>query len=98
MKNFNFKIISSLSGLFCVIFLLIFCIHQILLFYFSVLSSFCEAIVDYIANIEKAPDPNVTKEFFATEVFAAWDIFFNIWLNSKEAKVLKVQYLNLDFI
>jgi len=53
----------------------------------TALGSFCEAIIEYVANIEKAPDPNVTKEFFVTEMYAAWDLLFNVWLNSRESKV-----------
>ena len=51
-------------------------------------SKFCEAIVEYMANILSAPDPNVQVEFFYGEVCSAWEIFFNVWLGSKEAKVL----------
>jgi len=41
-----------------------------------------------MANILSAPDPNVQVEFFYGEVCSAWEIFFNVWLGSKEAKVL----------
>lgn len=64
------------------------CIFTACLFtYFSALSKFSEAILDYIANIDKAPDSTVTKEVFAGEIFSAYDILFNVWLQSKEAKV-----------
>ncbi|XP_064611998.1 maestro heat-like repeat-containing protein family member 1 [Liolophura sinensis] len=53
----------------------------------SALSKFSEAILDYIANIDKAPDNTVTKEVFAGEIFSAYDILFNVWLQSKEAKL-----------
>jgi len=50
-------------------------------------SKFCEAIAEYMANISSAPDPNVQLEFFSGEVCSAWEIFYNVWLGSKEAKV-----------
>lgn len=43
--------------------------------------------MDYVANPEKAPDPSVKKDFFSGEVDAAYDVLFNIWLQSKEPKV-----------
>ncbi|XP_013392835.1 maestro heat-like repeat-containing protein family member 1 isoform X1 [Lingula anatina] len=53
----------------------------------SALGKFSEAILDYVVNIEKAPDPNVKKEAFAGEIYSAYDILFNVWLQSKEAKL-----------
>ncbi|KAJ8303306.1 hypothetical protein KUTeg_019702 [Tegillarca granosa] len=53
----------------------------------SALSKFSEAIIEYCANIDKAPDPTVTKERFSQEVDAAFDVFFNTWLQSKEIKL-----------
>ena len=56
--------------------------------FLSALSKFCEAIIEYLANIKTAPDPAIKAEQFAGEVFSAWEIFFNVWLASKEAKVV----------
>ncbi|ESN96385.1 hypothetical protein HELRODRAFT_189222 [Helobdella robusta] len=53
----------------------------------KMLSSFSEAIVDYMANIESAPDQNVKKEFFSTEVWTAWEHLFDNWLSNKDLKV-----------
>ncbi|XP_046558810.1 LOW QUALITY PROTEIN: maestro heat-like repeat-containing protein family member 1 [Haliotis rubra] len=53
----------------------------------SALSRFSEAILEYIANLDKAPDSSITKEKFSGEIFSAYDIIFNIWLQSKEAKL-----------
>ncbi|KAL3859489.1 hypothetical protein ACJMK2_009708 [Sinanodonta woodiana] len=53
----------------------------------TALSKFCEAVIDYIANIDKAPDPTVKKEIFSSEILAAYDILFNVWLQSKEEKL-----------
>jgi len=54
---------------------------------FLALCKFCESILDYVANIEKAPDKAVRKEAFSGEMFAAFDVLFNVWLNTKEPKV-----------
>ena len=54
----------------------------------SALSKFSEAIIEYVANLDMAPDPTVSKERFAGEIFSAYELLFNNWLQSKEAKVL----------
>ena len=53
----------------------------------SALSKFSESILDYVANMENAPDPTVTKEAFSNQIYSAFDVLFNVWLQSKEAKV-----------
>ena len=55
--------------------------------YVLAISKFSEAIIDYIANIDKAPDPSVKKEMFSSEIFSAYDVIFNVWIQSKEMKV-----------
>ena len=60
--------------------------------YFSALAKFSEAILDYVANIEKAPDPAVRKEAFAGEIDAAYDVVFNVWLNSRESRVMLLPF------
>ncbi|XP_037068499.1 maestro heat-like repeat-containing protein family member 1 [Pollicipes pollicipes] len=52
-----------------------------------VIARFCECITEYLANIDKAPDPLVKKEFYSTEVNSAFDVLFNSWLTSKDSKV-----------
>lgn len=53
----------------------------------SAISKFSEAIIEYIANIDKAPDPSVKKEMFSAEIFSAYDVIFNVWIQSKEMKL-----------
>ncbi|KAL4234897.1 Mroh1p [Mactra antiquata] len=53
----------------------------------SAISKFSEAIIEYIANIDKAPDPTVKKEMFSSEIFSAYDVMFNVWIQSKEMKL-----------
>ncbi|XP_066933993.1 maestro heat-like repeat-containing protein family member 1 [Clytia hemisphaerica] len=54
----------------------------------SCMGSFSEAILEYCANIENAPYPDITKDRFSGEIFTAYEIMFGAWLNSsKEARV-----------
>lgn len=48
---------------------------------------FCDAVLYYVANIEKAPNKNLTVYSFSSDVFPAYEIMFNNWLISKEPKV-----------
>jgi len=48
---------------------------------------FSEAILDYCANIENAPYPDISKDRFYGEIFSAYEVMFNVWLQSKEAKI-----------
>ncbi|XP_043365795.1 maestro heat-like repeat-containing protein family member 1 isoform X5 [Dermochelys coriacea] len=51
------------------------------------LQHFSESIQEYLANLDKAPDPTVRKDTFSNEIFSAYDVLFNIWLQSREAKL-----------
>ncbi|KAK2156623.1 hypothetical protein NP493_1946g00003 [Ridgeia piscesae] len=53
----------------------------------SAIAKFSEAIMDYAANVETAPDPSVRKEVYSQEMDAAYDIVFTLWLQSKEVKL-----------
>lgn len=48
---------------------------------------FCEAILDYLADEQRATASGITSEQFEGEVFSAYDTLFNIWLQSKDARV-----------
>lgn len=67
-------------------------------FLFSVppaLCHFSDSILEYLANLDKAPDPTVRKDTFSSEICAAFDILFNSWLQSRESKVRsKSDFLN----
>lgn len=65
---------------------------------FSALAKFSEAILDYVANIEKAPDPAVRKEAYSGEIDAAYDVVFSVWLHSKETRVKRRKYYSWDLI
>ena len=60
------------------------------------LARFSESILDYVANVENAPDPTVTKEAFSNQIYSAFDICFNVWLQSKEAKVRNLHLHNAN--
>lgn len=51
------------------------------------LRHFSDSILEYLANLDKAPDPTVRKDTFSSEIYAAFDILFNNWLQSRESKV-----------
>ncbi|XP_064410089.1 maestro heat-like repeat-containing protein family member 1 isoform X3 [Latimeria chalumnae] len=53
----------------------------------TALLCFSESILEYLANLDKAPDPTVRRDTFATEMFAAYDTLFNVWLQNREPKV-----------
>ena len=53
----------------------------------TAIARFCEAIIDFLADEQLVREANITAEQFHGEVFAAYEQLFNIWLQSKEAKV-----------
>ncbi|XP_063342108.1 maestro heat-like repeat-containing protein family member 1 isoform X1 [Pelmatolapia mariae] len=53
----------------------------------SALSHFSDSILEYLANLDKAPDPSVRKDTFSCDIYAAFEILFNNWLQSREPKL-----------
>ncbi|XP_034468232.1 maestro heat-like repeat-containing protein family member 1 isoform X1 [Hippoglossus hippoglossus] len=53
----------------------------------SALCHFSDSILEYLANLDKAPDPTVRKDTFSSEIYAAFEILFNNWLQSRESKL-----------
>ncbi|XP_056141693.1 maestro heat-like repeat-containing protein family member 1 [Lampris incognitus] len=53
----------------------------------SALCHFSDSILEYLANLDKAPDPTVRKDTFSSEIYAAYDTLFNSWLQSRESKL-----------
>lgn len=51
------------------------------------LGRFCDAVSDYLANIDHAPDPTVKKEAFSSEINIAYDVLANTWIHIREPKV-----------
>jgi hypothetical protein len=52
-----------------------------------VLAKFSDGILNYVANIEQAPDKTVTLSRFSQQVYSAFEVLFNVWILSKEAKL-----------
>uniref|UniRef100_A0A803TB35 Maestro heat like repeat family member 1 n=1 Tax=Anolis carolinensis TaxID=28377 RepID=A0A803TB35_ANOCA len=53
----------------------------------AALQSFSESIQEYLANLDKAPDPTVRRDTFSNEIFSAYEVLFYGWLQSREAKL-----------
>ena len=58
----------------------------------ATLAKFSEAILDYLANsgfedssIER--DASITLDSFSHEIFAAYEVLFNVWLKASEGKL-----------
>nr|XP_055170134.1 maestro heat-like repeat-containing protein family member 1 isoform X1 [Nyctereutes procyonoides] len=51
------------------------------------LQHFSESTLEYLANLDQAPDPTVRKDTFASDIFSAYDVLFNHWMQSREAKL-----------
>ncbi|KAM8786647.1 maestro heat-like repeat-containing protein family member 1 isoform 1-T1 [Rhynchonycteris naso] len=51
------------------------------------LQHFSESALEYVANLDQAPDPTVRKDTFASDISSAYDILFHQWLQSREAKL-----------
>ncbi|KAL6081286.1 hypothetical protein STEG23_037567, partial [Scotinomys teguina] len=51
------------------------------------LQHFSESTLEYLANLDQAPDPTVRKDTFAADIFGAYDILFHHWLQSRDAKL-----------
>uniref|UniRef100_G1U5P2 Maestro heat like repeat family member 1 n=1 Tax=Oryctolagus cuniculus TaxID=9986 RepID=G1U5P2_RABIT len=53
----------------------------------AALQRFSESALEYLANLDQAPDPTVRKDTFAADLSSAYDILFHHWLQSREAKL-----------
>lgn len=51
------------------------------------LQHFSESILEYLANLDQAPDPTVRKDTFGADIFGAYDFVFHHWLQSRDAKL-----------
>ena len=48
---------------------------------------FSEAILDYLADEQRAASGPVQLSQFEGHIFSSFDQLFNVWLNSKESRV-----------
>ncbi|XP_023579631.1 maestro heat-like repeat-containing protein family member 1 isoform X2 [Octodon degus] len=51
------------------------------------LQHFSESTLEYLANLDQAPDPTVRRDTFAADIFSAYDILFHQWLQTRDAKL-----------
>lgn len=56
----------------------------------SALCKFCEAILYYCSNKEKAPDQSIEKSDFFNSVYAAHEFLFNSWIKTNDPKVRQI--------
>ena len=49
-----------------------------------------EAILYYCSNQENAPDKSIHKKSFSTQIYAAFEIFFNVWIKTNDFKVRQI--------
>ena len=59
------------------------------------LARFCESIVDYVANAENAPYPDISVDRFYGEISSAYDILFTVWIRANEPKVQSYNCMHL---
>lgn len=50
-------------------------------------AKFCDAIITYVANIDRAPDKSINVGKFSMQILSALEVMFTIWLQTKEAKL-----------
>lgn len=61
---------------------------------FVAIARFCEAIIDFLADEQRAESSGITPAQFEGEVYSAYDTLFNVWLLAKDARVsLLLPYL-----
>ncbi|XP_037383816.1 maestro heat-like repeat-containing protein family member 1 isoform X2 [Talpa occidentalis] len=51
------------------------------------LQRFSESALEYLAGLDQAPDPTVRRDSFATDILGAYEVLFQHWLQSREAKL-----------
>ena len=64
------------------------------LFPYIAIGRFCEAIIDFLADEQRATSSGITASQFEGEVFSAYDTLFNVWLLSKDARVSDCDHSN----
>ncbi|KAI6647039.1 Maestro heat-like repeat-containing protein family member 1 isoform X2 [Oopsacas minuta] len=47
----------------------------------------CEAVLNYTGDKGEAAKHGISRSDFSGEVYSAYDILFNVWINSKESKL-----------
>eukprot|EP00041_Stephanoeca_diplocostata_P036701 m.1350360 g.1350360 ORF g.1350360 m.1350360 type:complete len:1108 (+) comp24920_c0_seq2:247-3570(+) len=53
-------------------------------------AKFCDAIITYVANIDRAPDKSITVGKFSVQTLSALEVMFNAWLSSAREPKLRI--------
>eukprot|EP00043_Microstomoeca_roanoka_P008735 m.83875 g.83875 ORF g.83875 m.83875 type:complete len:1641 (-) comp14365_c0_seq1:221-5143(-) len=62
--------------------------HDNMRWVFSVaFSKFCDAILNYTANKERAGDQSITIDRFSEPIYSAFEVLHGVWFNSKEVRL-----------
>ena len=64
-------------------------------------SRFSESVTYYLANVESTSHCDIRQNTFEGEMLSAYEILFNVWIKSSEAKVLYTvvgNYLSVIYI
>ncbi|PRP83406.1 hypothetical protein PROFUN_09434 [Planoprotostelium fungivorum] len=64
----------------------------------SAIGQFCDAVMSYVANIDRAKNKDIGPYTFSGDVFPAYEIIFSNWLQAKEAKVRTISIQALGCI
>jgi hypothetical protein len=54
-------------------------------------SRFSESVTYYLANVESTSHNDIRQYTFEGEILSAYEILFNVWIKSNEAKVITVK-------
>lgn len=57
------------------------------------LARFSESITYYLANIESTSHNDIRQNTFEGEMLSAYEILFNVWIKSSEAKVITASFI-----
>jgi maestro heat-like repeat-containing protein family member 1 len=63
----------------------------------SALCKFSEAILYYCSNKDKAPDQSIEKSTFSTQIYAAHEILFTMWVKASEPKLRQTSIEAIGF-
>ena len=55
--------------------------------YYVGFSRFSESVTYYLANVESTSHNDIRQNTFEGEMLSAYEILFNVWIKSNEAKV-----------
>lgn len=60
--------------------------------YAVAIKKYCESLLEYLANIDQAPDRTVKKDVYALQFSAVYDVFYAHWLQNRDQKVKRENF------